>query len=86
MFPSLRTLTFLSFSSTSQRGAGWYKLQQQFSEITHAVMSEDFRKSASRTSVSFSFPKGKIVLIAVEPGPAKEMSNIRSSSVTFYCF
>lgn len=74
IFPSLRTITFLSFCFTSQRGAGWYKLQQQFSGVTHAVVSEKFGKSASGAPVLFSFPTGKMVLIVIEPGPAKEMS------------
>lgn len=86
MFASLRTLTFLSFSSTSQRGAGWYKLQQQFSGVMHAVVSEKFGKSASGAPDLFSFPKGKMVLIAIEPGPAKEMSTSRYSYVSLYHF
>lgn len=59
MFPSLRTLTFLTFSSSSQGGAGWYELEQQFSGVTHAVVSEKFGKSASGAPALFSFPKGK---------------------------
>lgn len=86
LFPSLRTLTFLSFSSTSQRRAGWYKLQQQFSGVMHALVSEKFGKSASGAPVLFSFPKGKMVLIAIEPGPDKEMSNSRSSCISLYHF
>lgn len=86
MFPSLRTLTFLSVSSTSQRGAGWYKLQQQFSGVMHAVVSEKFGKLASGAPVLFSFPKAKMVLVAIEPGPAKETSNSRSSYVSLHHF
>lgn len=86
MFTCLRIVTSLSFSSTSQRGAGWCKLQQRFSGVMHAVVSEKFGKSASGAPVLFSFPKGKMVLIAIEPGPAKEMSNSRSSYVSSYHF
>lgn len=86
LHPITRTVTFLSFSSASRRGAGWYKLQQQFSGVMHAVVSEKFGKSVSGAPVLFSFPKGKMVLIAIEPGPAKEMSNSRSSYVSLYHF
>lgn len=63
--PSLRILMFLSFFSTSQRGAGWYKLQQQFSRVIHAVVWEKSGKSASRVPVLFSSPEAKMVLIAL---------------------
>lgn len=86
MLLSLRALTFLSFSPTSWRGAGWYELQQQFPEVMHAVVAEKFGKSASGAPVLFSFPEGEMVLAAIEPGPAKEMSNSRASSVSLYHF
>lgn len=86
MFLAPRTLTFLSFSPTSRRGAGWYELQQQFSEVMHAVVAEKFGKSVSGAPVLFSFPKGEMVLAAIESGPAKEMSNSRASSVSLYHF
>lgn len=64
-FPSLRILMFLSFFSTSERGAGWCKLQQQFSGVMHAVVSEKSGKSASRVPVLFSSPEAKMVLMVL---------------------
>lgn len=57
--PSLRILMFLNFFSTSQRGAVWYKLLQQFSGVMHAVVSEKSGKSASGVPVLFSSPEAK---------------------------
>lgn len=56
---SLRILMFLNFFPISQRGAGYCKLQQQFSGIMHAVVSEKSGKSASGVPVLFSSPEAK---------------------------
>lgn len=63
--PSLRLLMFFNFFSISQRGVGWYKLQQQFSGVMHAVVSEKSGKSASGAPVLFSSPEAKMVLIVL---------------------
>lgn len=64
-FPSLRILMFLSFFSTSQRGAGWCKLQQQFSGVMHAVVSEKSGESASRVPVLYFSPEANMVLMVL---------------------
>lgn len=81
--PSLRILMFLSFFSTSQRGADWYKLQQQFPTVMRAVVWEKSGKSAS----FFIFlPWGKDGLNSIEGVPGKDISSSRSCYVSVYHF
>lgn len=77
---SLRVLMFLNFFSISQRGAGWYKLQQQFSGVMHAVVSEKSGKSASRAPIFL--PWSKNGFNSIEQDPAKDMYYSRSCCVS----
>lgn len=82
VFPSLRTLTLLSLSDGS-----WVVYTTGATFWGHACCGAGEIWEVGFWSFCFIFlPKVKMLLIAIEPGPAKEMSNSRSSYVSLYHF